>query len=151
LNSEIAQCRQARLPISLLLVQIDDVESVVAAGGVSILGSTLQSIRSLIRNSVDLGDQVLIEPVTASCLGVILIDADRQQAANIARQVLESIRGGMSAGSTAGKPISVSMGLASLAMPPRNFPVAEMIQAAERCLNGAKLSGGNSLKSIEIC
>jgi diguanylate cyclase (GGDEF)-like protein len=151
LGTEIANCRQARMPISLLLLQIDDFESVIEGGGVAILATIQQNIRALIRNTVDLGDSVLIESISTSCLGVVLVDADRQQAAGVARQVLESIRGGAATGSSATKSVTVSMGLASLAMPPRNFPVPEMLRAAERCLNGAKLSGGNSLKSIEIC
>ena len=46
--------------------------------------------------------------------------------------------------------VTVSIGVASVALPPKNFPAAELIRAAERCLNGARLSGGNAVKSLEI-
>jgi hypothetical protein len=42
------------------------------------------------------------------------------------------------------------VGVASVALPPKNFPAEELIRAAERCLNGARLAGGNAVKSIEI-
>ncbi|MGI8977976.1 MAG: HDOD domain-containing protein [Pirellulaceae bacterium] len=44
----------------------------------------------------------------------------------------------------------LSAGLATLALPTRNFPPHEIIAAAQRCLAGALLSGGGAVKSIEI-
>lgn len=44
----------------------------------------------------------------------------------------------------------LSAGLATLTLPPRNFPPHELVSAAQRCLSGAMLSGGNAVKSIEF-
>jgi hypothetical protein len=49
-----------------------------------------------------------------------------------------------------GPSLSISMGLASLDVPPKNFPAQELISAASRCLSGAHLAGGDTLKSIEL-
>lgn len=44
----------------------------------------------------------------------------------------------------------LSAGLASLTLPPRNFPPQELIASAQRCLAGALHSGGGTVKSIEF-
>lgn len=44
----------------------------------------------------------------------------------------------------------LSAGLATLALPTRNFPPQELVMAAQRCLAGAVLSGGGAVKSIEF-
>jgi hypothetical protein len=44
--------------------------------------------------------------------------------------------------------LTLSAGLATLEFPPRNFPPRQLIDAAQRCLDGAQLSGGDTLKSI---
>jgi hypothetical protein len=46
--------------------------------------------------------------------------------------------------------LSLSAGVATLALPSRNFPPQELVTAAERCLDAAQLAGGNQLKSIEL-
>ena len=38
----------------------------------------------------------------------------------------------------------------TLALPPKNFPPQQLIDAAQRCLTGVQLSGGNAVKSIEF-
>jgi hypothetical protein len=42
------------------------------------------------------------------------------------------------------------VGVATLSLPPKNFPADDLIAAAHRCLGAAKTSGGNSLKSIGL-
>jgi hypothetical protein len=44
--------------------------------------------------------------------------------------------------------MTLSAGLATLEVPPRNFQPHQLIDAAWRCLSGAQLSGGDTLKSI---
>ena len=46
--------------------------------------------------------------------------------------------------------MTLSRGLATLEVPPRNYPPADMLAAAERCLAAAQLSGGNTTKSIDL-
>jgi GGDEF domain-containing protein len=151
LGTVIASCRQSRLPMSLVLVQLDDFENLTARYGQRPVAKLVQDIRSLIHDASEAYDNVAIEAVSACRLSLILTDADRQQAIAVARQVLDGVRNWSDATPPGSRPLSVSIGLASLSMPPRNFQAADLLQAAERCLNGAGLSGGNSVKSIEIC
>ena len=46
--------------------------------------------------------------------------------------------------------VSLSAGVATLALPPKNYPPQQLIDAAQRCLGGAQLSGGGNVKSIEF-
>ena len=50
----------------------------------------------------------------------------------------------------AGNGVTLSAGLATLAVPTCNFPTQELIDAAERCLFGAQASGGSTFKSLDI-
>jgi hypothetical protein len=46
--------------------------------------------------------------------------------------------------------LTLSGGLATIDFPPKNFAPQEMLDAAERCLGGAQLSGGDTVKSIAL-
>lgn len=82
---------------------------------------------------------------------VVFEGCERQPAVELARQLVRCVRQ-WSAEQTAtqGHAISLSAGIATLAMPPKNFPCQDLIDAAERCLHGVQLSGGDSVKSIDI-
>jgi GGDEF domain-containing protein len=134
-----------------VLVQLDELETLNLRYGMQKVSQLLQDIKQLIHHSVDNTANVSIEPLSSSRLGVILTGADRQEASTIARQVLDGVRKWSDQIPQGSRHLTLSIGLASLAMPPRNFPVSELVQAAERCLNGVQLSGGNGLKSIDIC
>jgi hypothetical protein len=49
-----------------------------------------------------------------------------------------------------GSDLTLSAGLATLQCASKNYPASELITAAERCLTGAQLSGGDTVKSIEF-
>ena len=49
-----------------------------------------------------------------------------------------------------GDDLTLSAGLATLEFAPKNYPARELIDAAQRCLSGAQLSGGDTVKSIEF-
>lgn len=151
LSAVVANCRQSRMPVSLALVQLDQCESAKTRFGPEYASELLQEIKAFIGDAADGELGLSTMPVSDSRLAVIMSGLDRQQAIAVGRDILETIR--HRSGKDAHDPgaLSVSIGLASLAMPPRNFPVMEMVQAAERCLHGVQLSGGDGFKSIEIC
>ena len=44
--------------------------------------------------------------------------------------------------------VTLSIGVSTLEAVPKNYPAQELIDAAERRLSAARLSGGNTIKSI---
>ncbi len=78
---------------------------------------------------------------------VILSDCERQTAVHLGQSLIQAVRRQSHAG---GPPIGVSVGVASAGLPPVNFDPELMLESADRCLYGARSSGGTMVKSIEI-
>lgn len=144
-----ASCRSARCAMSVVLIGIDRYDELVMARGVSgaerivaFLGESCQALGatgSICRRAGD--DQ----------FAMLLPAADRQAAVAIGNQLLSDMR--RLAGGTPGQvrsALTVSVGIAAVAVPPKNFIPSTLIDSAERCLHAARMSGGNALKSIEI-
>jgi HD-like signal output (HDOD) protein len=145
-SAAVGRCRQARRPISLLLAELDDFASVLASGGPERASQTIRMLKAAIEETT--GHDVLSLTSPASRLALILEDYDRQQGIEFGRQIVDGVR--QWSLDRGGPAVSVSAGLATLAMPPKNLASRELIDAAERCLHGVQLSGGDSIKSIDI-
>jgi GGDEF domain-containing protein len=140
-----AACRQARCPMSLMLVEMNQPESVALALGRHGFLQVRTRIGQACRD---------VEHEQRACLPhgevgflVILSDCERQSAVRLGQGLIQTIRGLSNAG---GPPISASIGVASVSLPPVNFDPELMLESADRCLYGARSSGGTMVKSIEI-
>ena len=90
-------------------------------------------------------------PIRQYCSAVALPECDRHQAAKICNQLLQDVRELAAAdGAHPAASITVSIGLASVDLPPKNFSPSTLLESATRCLSAAQLSGGNTLKSIGV-
>jgi hypothetical protein len=84
-------------------------------------------------------------------VAVLLADCERQQAVRLSQPLLDGWRRAAEETSYPGVAgTSISIGLAAVTLAPRNFPAADLVASAARCLSGARSSGGNCLKSIEL-
>ena len=83
-----------------------------------------------------------------SQFALILPCYDRWGGVEAANQLLRELRH-IAAPSEASPTMTISVGLAAVALPPKNFRAQDLIDSAERCLHAAKRCGGNALKSIE--
>jgi GGDEF domain-containing protein len=82
---------------------------------------------------------------------VILKGCDRQLAVRLGNELIEQFARTFPPADIDERALStISVGVASVALPPKNFPAQELIQAASRCLYGSRSSGGGVVKSIEI-
>jgi len=146
LHRAVVECRQARAPLSLVLVELDRFDESVAEYGVlwgQYASRTLADVcaatewpRARVVAEQD-GRRVLILP-----------DADRVEASRITAELFRRYRllcPHDEAGST-----SLSTGAATVSMPARNFPADALVAAARRCLYAAQLAAGDNSKSIEI-
>jgi GGDEF domain-containing protein len=149
LRSAASQSRSRRQELSLLLVEpnVFDVHSdpfAVAAG-------------TLTREAVDHAAQAL-DPETVAVMSfgkrgsaIVLTGCDRSRALTVARQAISEVeeRG------TTGDPeneiaTTLSIGLATVSVVPRNFEASSMIESATRCLSAARACGISAVKSIEV-
>ena len=82
---------------------------------------------------------------------LILPKCERRLAVEMGDQLMQAMRrvrpgrrGGVQ------QPIILGVGVATLRLPPKNFPAQELLTAAQRCLYGSRACGGGVVKSIEI-
>lgn len=135
LTSAINACRQRRVPISLLLAKLD-LHSGISQRAIDRLAQLCEEL-----DCAELRCHLAIDGSVAIVLG----KCDRQQAVRLAQHLLDAWRRVADYGAG-----SLSIGLAAVALAPRNFPVQDLLSSAARCLSGAQSSGGNCLKSIEL-
>ena len=144
-----SSCRQSRCPMCLLLIEVDRFSELVLTRGpqgaqrmVGLLDTFCNGLRP--RDSV-------CRQIRDNRFAVILPDQDRQASIEFGYQVLRDIRRvGATSHGEARPTMTVSIGLAAVTLPPKNFAPQDLIDSTERCLHAARLAGGNALKSIEL-
>lgn len=148
LTSAAGACRQSRCSLSLLLVELDNAEELAVRYGVERLGGLRRFLEYACRK---------VEHPCAICVphgevgfALLLPHCDRQAAVQLGNQLIDHVRHLDLGRSETGRPVvSLSAGVATVALVPKNFPPHALLEAADRCLYGAHASGG-VLKSIEI-
>jgi HD-like signal output (HDOD) protein len=147
IDAAIGRCRQARCPLTLALVEIDRHEQLVLHAGPAALADLVHSVRIALDDcTAGRARPTLVGDAT---FALVWEDCARSDAVRSVRQVLSYVKTWPFRGSEGFK-LSLSAGVATLAFPPRNFPGGQLLDAATRCLSGALLSGGDTLKSIEF-
>lgn len=130
-------CRQSRFGFSLLLIerrntaacrQIDDEEITQAC----------QQLDHTGKFALPLGNHRW---------GVIFPRCDQQAAAGLGQDLIRRL--GIDRVPSDERPV-VSLGIASVAIPAKNFEVERIFDAAERCRHASEMVGGAIVKSIEI-
>jgi diguanylate cyclase (GGDEF)-like protein len=143
-----ASCRGARCALSLLLIGIDRFDELVLAKGVSGAERIVQFLGEACRAAAT-SDSVC-RRAGDDQFALLLPGSDRQAAVAVGNQLLGQMRRLGGAPGQVRPALTVSVGIAAVAVPPKNFAPGDLIESAERCLHAARLSGGNALKSIEI-
>ncbi len=143
----VAECRQTRAPLSLLLVAIGHFDDWAMQQGTLAAERLAQSFQSLCKR-VD-HSQVDVHSVRAGCAAVLLLDCERTRAVELGQQLLRVVQN-IVARDTNDDRLCVSLGVATIDLPAKNFPAQELIHAAERCLQSAQSGGGRAVKSIAV-
>jgi HD-like signal output (HDOD) protein len=145
----INRCRLARGPLSLALVAVDgysDLLLTLGPGGAADLVHWLR--RDL---GTWAGQRAPAALAGEATFAMVWENCSRSDAVETVRQALDNAKSWRMPGSVGQDlEISLSAGVATLALPPKNFPPQQLIDAAQRCLSGAQLSGGGTSKSIEF-
>jgi HD-like signal output (HDOD) protein/GGDEF domain-containing protein len=144
----VAVSRQSRRPVSLLLVELEHADDLVVRYGVKGFERILGSLESACRGLQQ--PHPSVAPMGDLGFAIVLIGCDRQSAVRMGNELIARARH-RGAGEFADRPaVNLSAGVASVALPPKNFPAADLWVAARRCLYGSHASGGGVVKSIEI-
>lgn len=144
-----AAARQARCPLSLVLVELDRLDELFLRMGPVATENIVATVGEACRR-LDAPDSFCLQTRSAQ-FALVLPDFDRRQAVELGHQLLDSLCGFVrSAEGDANGPLPISIGVASVALPPKNFRAEELQAAAERCLFAAQAAGGNVAKSIEV-
>ncbi|MDX1962070.1 MAG: HDOD domain-containing protein [Pirellulales bacterium] len=150
IQSSLARCRMSRQPMSLLLCQFETRRGQGEHGA----PCDDSDLRQLVWNAFGgLGcPPSAVLQLHESRFAILLPDCDRFTAARLAGELRQRLCLQPAPEDSLLLPAmhSLSLGLATASEIPRNLPSRELLTAAERCLQGSVLSGGNALKSIEV-
>jgi HD-like signal output (HDOD) protein len=143
MTAAVTVCRQARAPLSLLLVRADPPRPQLMPGvdQPAYLAALAQQCSQL-----DYPRKLCLR-LNERCHSVLLLQCDRVQLVGLAQDLLRRIR---SLNPPGRSPIfSISIGAAAAPVLSANFSAQRLFEGAYRCLYAAADSG-NALKSIEI-
>ncbi len=150
ISAAVESSRACRQPLSIILVQIDQYESLM-------FGATLEELEQLQQALVDgIGRISRLEggrvvELGDDRLGVLLPGLDRSSANRCGQEILRVVRQWSGARLQKGKTgLSLSLGCAATDVPARNLRAETLIEAAARCLDSVQRASGNGLKSIDI-
>lgn len=146
LRRAVAECHQARIPLSLVLIELDRFEESIAEFGL-LWGQYASRALAEVCTKTEWPRLRVIAEVDGK-RAMILPNADRVVASRIVGELIRRYRKLCphdEAGST-----TLSSGTATVSMPARNFPADELAAAARRCLYAAQSAAGDNSKSIEI-
>jgi len=149
LTGTVAVCRPLRRPLSLLLVKLGAGEELAKSCGPQEIATIRQVLGSACAKLDHPGTVCL--PHKEFGFALILPGADRQQAVELGNNLLRAIRSRtLPTGTLQKDSLTLDMGVATVAQPPKNFPPRDLLDGAERCLYASHASGGSVVKSIEI-
>jgi GGDEF domain-containing protein len=149
LSAVLNACRQTRSPVTLVLLQIDHLADAQFVCGVDSSQRFLERFRRhLAEVTGGLGPCLQLD---TGHFALLWGECTRSESLSTLRSVQQSLPAWQEeCMSSDTVHLSLSAGVATLALPSRNFPPLELVTAAERCLDAARLAGGNQLKSIEL-
>ena len=134
LRDEIVRAGRARLPLSLLLVELEEAEKILAIEPHAEVSATFGRFAQAVRGSVRRRDVLAAE--SDSRAWIIARDTGRAGAQALGSRIAETVPG---QGSWRGAPLTVSVGLAVLGEDGHN--ASSLIEAAEQTRFAAEASG----------
>jgi GGDEF domain-containing protein len=144
----VQRCRQSRRPVSLALLEIDRFSDILLELGPAGMAEVSHWLRVALADWT--GQRAGATLVSDSCLAIVWEDCQRSEAVHMARQILATVKPWSSAEFVLRSDLTLSCGLATIELAPKNFSPQALLDAAQRCLSGAQLSGGDTVKSISF-
>lgn len=145
-SGAIQRSRQARCSVGLALFSIDRYGDLLLQYGPARAADLIHWLKVELGNWT--GQRSPARLIGETCYALVWENCSRSDAVQLVRQVLERARQSQHQRAGNHAKLTLSAGLATLEVPPRNYEPQQLIDAAQRCLSGAQLSGGDTLKSI---
>ena len=144
-----AACRQQRCALSLLLVEIDRFDLLASVRGPRFARQLSRIVRAACQGLNHRGATTISLDQLRSA--VVLPNCERSHAVHYGELLVRTAPALFGPNESGADPeVTLSVGAATLTLPPKNFTPDDLLERTERCLYAARASGGNSLKSIEI-
>jgi HD-like signal output (HDOD) protein/GGDEF domain-containing protein len=148
LATVVGICRQSRCPLSLVLLELDRFEHLVKAHGPEAAHQTALQLHAS-AGATDHPGAVCLR-LGETKLALVIANCDRLAAVSLGQQLLRGLCPAPGIELAAPGTPTLSVGVATLTLASKNFPPADLLKSANRCLSAAQLSGGNTLKSIDV-
>lgn len=147
LREQAITCRQARQSLSLLLLELHGTAR-RACGWEYADPSQLGELLGTVCRRIDHRGARCV-PLDVSRLAIVLPDCDRREAVEHAHAATAAFRR-LLVHSQIDTTLAVAGGVASVVLPPPNFQPEDLLVSAARCLNAARDTGSDCVKSIEV-
>ena len=148
LASTVETARQKRAPVTLALFEVDRFGDILLQLGAGGMTEAMHLLRDAVGDWAGAASQAV--QVSDSRVALLSCDCSRRDAVELARQVLTAVKPWSRRQFPLSFELTLSSGVATLEVPSRNFPAGDLLVAAERCLSAAQLSGGSTVKSIDL-
>ncbi len=148
-SAAVTSCRRRRQPLSLMLLSIDDYEDLIFELGAPAATNLPQLLTSAFSRHLEPHERIV--RCGDAELALILGGCDRSSAVDMARRILDESQAGKLRNYADKSPaVTLSIGISTVTLPAKNFPAADLHEAARRCLFAVQSSGGQGVKSIDI-
>jgi HD-like signal output (HDOD) protein/GGDEF domain-containing protein len=148
LSVAAAACRRRHCALSLMLVELDGMDRLLATLGVQGFEDLRQRLHGLCRE-VDHSAAICM-PRGEAGFAIILPDCERRAALQMGDRLIQIVRGvRLPDGGGQSQPLGLGVGIATVNVLAKNFDPADLLARAERCLYSSHTSGAMLAKSIE--
>jgi HD-like signal output (HDOD) protein len=148
LVSAATRCRDRRQELSLLVME----PNVSGGNGATLQLASHQARRALESACAALDrESVSLVSLSSARTAAIMANCERRAAIAVAQNAILKLGKRVATPSNAGgEPATLSIGVATASVVPKNFDPGRMIECGARCLSAARACGTSAVKSIEV-
>jgi diguanylate cyclase (GGDEF)-like protein len=147
LSAEISRCRRYARPVSLLMIDLDDLKAINDSRGHQAGDTVLREVASTLKRSVRESD--IVARYGGDEFAVVLVETSKADAIATANRLrgLMAMPGDLDTGLNVNSkhPTTISIGVSNY--PTDAGDIDELVSEADRALYAAKESGGNCVKA----